>query len=172
MGEGRIAVGKITATHGCRGEVKVWPWTDFPERFRPGTRLLVRDRENLSLTVTDSRIQGKNVILRFAEMPDMAAAEKLLGAILEVEPWEVEPLPPGRYYIFQLVGCRVYTEEGELLGELEDVQQTGANDVFIIRGSGSKKLLIPALKEVVKEIDVGQKTIKVKLLPGLLDLGG
>lgn len=169
MVERRIAVGKVISTHGHRGEVKVWPWTDFPERFRPGTKLFLQDRESYRLTVTNARHHGRNVILKFAEIADMAEAEKLRGAILEVEPWEVEPLPPGRYYIFQLVGCRVYTEEGELLGELKDVQQTGANDVFIVGGPGVKEILIPALKEVVKEIDIARKTIKVKLLPGLLD---
>lgn len=168
-GEKRIAVGKVISTHGHRGEVKVWPWTDFPERFRPGTRLFLHDEGSCCLTVTGSRLQGKNVILKFAEIPDMTAAQKLRGAILEIEPWEVEPLPPGRYYIFQLVGCRVYTEEGKFLGELKDVQQTGANDVFLVGGPGAKEILIPALKEVVKEIDIARKTIKVKLLPGLLD---
>ncbi|MGI9951072.1 ribosome maturation factor RimM [Moorellaceae bacterium AZ2] len=167
--EKRIAVGKVVSTHGHRGEVKVWPWTDFPERFRPGTRLFLHAQGGACLTVARSRRQGKSVIVQFAEIQDLTAAEKLRGAILEVEPWEVEPLPPGRYYIFQLIGCRVYTEEGELLGELREVQQTGANDVFIVVTPEGKEILIPALKEVVREIDVGQKIIRVKLIPGLLD---
>ncbi|HBT46320.1 MAG TPA: 16S rRNA processing protein RimM [Peptococcaceae bacterium] len=164
----RVAVGKVVSTHGYRGEVKVWPWTDFPERFRPGTRLFLAGGGG-SLTVARSRQHGKSVIIRFNEIPDLTSAEKLRGTILEVEPWEVEPLPPGRYYIFQLVGCRVYTEDGEFLGELRDVQQTGANDVFIIVTPRAKEVLIPAVREIVREIDLEQGIIKVKPLPGLLD---
>ncbi|GFN23959.1 ribosome maturation factor RimM [Thermanaeromonas sp. C210] len=168
MEKKRIAVGKVVSTHGHRGEVKVWPWTDFPERYRPGTRLFLAQGDTC-LTVARSRQHGKSVIVQFAEIQDLTSAEKLRGAILEVEPWEVEPLPPGRYYIFQLVGCRVYTEEGELLGELRDVQQTGANDVFVVVTPEAGEVLIPAVKEVVREIDVEQGIIRVKPIPGLLD---
>lgn len=166
----RIAVGKILTTHGHRGEVKIWPWTDFPQRFRPGTRLWLRSAQGYQrVTVISSRLHGRHVILRFAEIPDMTAAEKLRNTILEVDPWEVEPLPPGRYYVFQLIDCRVFTEEGDFLGTLKDVQKTGANDVFVVVTLEGKEVLVPALKEVVKKIDIANKTIKVKLIPGLLD---
>ncbi|MCG0277203.1 MAG: ribosome maturation factor RimM [Thermanaeromonas sp.] len=166
----RVAVGKILTTHGHRGEVKIWPWTDFPQRFRPGTKLWLRSRQGSErVTITSSRPHGRHLILKFAEIPDMAAAERLRNAILEVDPWEVEPLPPGRYYVFQLIDCEVFTVEGEFLGKLKDVQKTGANDVFVVVTREGREILLPALKKVVKEIDIHKKIIKVKLLPGLLD---
>jgi 16S rRNA processing protein RimM len=81
----------------------------------------------------------------------------------------VEPLPEGHYYIFQLVGSRVYTTGGEFLGILTEVLTTGANDVYVVKGTGKKEILIPALKDVVRKIDLARREMTVALPPGLLD---
>ncbi|WP_258361060.1 ribosome maturation factor RimM [Moorella sulfitireducens (nom. illeg.)] len=166
----RIGVGKIVSTHGVRGEVKVEPWTDFPARFRPGTRMFLQQEEETRLvTITAARSQGRHIILKLAEINDCEEAGALRGAILKVDQGEVEPLPEGHYYIFQLVGSRVYTTGGEFLGTLTEVLTTGANDVYVVLGTGEKEILIPALKEVVRKIDLDRKEITVALPPGLLD---
>ncbi|WP_406678297.1 ribosome maturation factor RimM [Moorella sp. ACPs] len=166
----RIDVGKIVATHGVRGEVKVEPWTDFPGRFRPGTRMLLQLGEEIRpVTIAGARPHGRHLILKLAEVNDCDQAGALRGAVLKVEPWEVEPLPEGHYYIFQLVGSRVYTTGGEFLGTLTEVLTTGANDVYVVKGTGKKEILIPALKDVVRKIDLARREITVALPPGLLD---
>jgi len=170
MTAARISVGKIVATHGIGGEVKVEPWTDFPERFRPGTRFSLQKGEvTYPVTVAGARPHGRHLILQLAEINDLEQAGCLHGSVLQVEPWEVEPLPEGQYYIFQLVGSRVYTTGGQFLGTLLDVLTTGANDVYVVKGAGNKEILIPALKEVVSGIDLARKEIRVALPPGLLD---
>ncbi|WP_338834675.1 Ribosome maturation factor RimM [Moorella humiferrea] len=170
MTEERIGVGKIVAPHGVHGEVKVEPWTDFPERFRPGLKLLLQlGLETRRVTVAGARPHGRHLLLKLEEVNDCNSAEALRGAVLKVEPWEVEPLPEGRYYIFQLLGSRVYSTDGEFLGTLTDVLATGANDVYVVRGNNYKEILLPALKDVVLKIDVSRKEIIVALPPGLLD---
>ncbi|MDN5345424.1 MAG: rRNA processing protein RimM [Clostridia bacterium] len=170
MADARVDVGKIVASHGILGEVKVEPWTDFPERFRPGTRLLLQHKGGTSrVTVREARSQGRYLLLKLAEINDADQARACQGAVLQVEPWEVEPLPPGHYYIFQLLGSRVFTTSGQFLGTLTDVITTGANDVYVVTGAGQKEILIPALKEVVRHINLARREICVEVPPGLLD---
>jgi len=176
MVQERISVGIIISTHGVQGEVKVLPLTDFPERFRPGTRLILEQEgaagRALPVTVTRSRPGKGSLILKLAELNDVDRAGAVRGATLKVEPWEVEPLPAGHYYIYQLVGCRVYTTGGDCLGTLIDVLTTGANDVYVVRDNDAgdaREVLIPALKQVVRRIDLTAREIQVELPPGLLD---
>lgn len=172
----RIGVGKIIGTHGVRGEVKVFLLTDFPERFRPGTRLILeqegaegREGKTFPVTVIRARPGKGNLILKLAEINDADQARAVRGAILKVEPWEVEPLPEGHYYIYQLLGSRVYTTGDEFLGTLEEILTTGANDVYVVRAEGTREILIPALKTVVRRVDLAGKEIRVELPPGLRD---
>lgn len=168
-----VSVGKITGTHGIKGEVKILPLTDFPERFRPGTRLILipegEEGRAFPVTVIRSRFGKGGLILKLAEINDHDQATAVRGATLKVEPWAVEPLPEGHYYIYQLVGCRVYDLDGEYLGILTDVLATGANDVYVVRDNDAGEVLIPALKEVVRQIDLNTREIRVALPPGLLD---
>ncbi|MGI9859792.1 ribosome maturation factor RimM [Moorella naiadis] len=176
MAQELVSVGKITGTHGVQGEVKILPLTDFPERFRPGTRLILvpegGEGRAFPVTVTRSRPGKGGLILKLAEINDRDQAAAVRGAILKVEPWAVEPLPEGHYYIYQLIGCRVYTQAGDYLGTLTDVLTTGANDVYVVRehdAGNAREVLIPALKEVVRQIDLNTREICVALPPGLLD---
>ncbi|OIQ59861.1 ribosome maturation factor RimM [Moorella thermoacetica] len=172
----RIGVGKIIGIHGVRGDVKVLPLTDFPERFRPGTRLILeqesakgREKRTFPVTVISARPSKGNLILKLAEINDADQAGAVRGATLKVEPWEVEPLPEGHYYIYQLLGSRVYTTGGEFLGTLQDILVTGANDVYVVRNEEAGEILIPALKTVVRQVDLARKEIRVELPPGLRD---
>jgi len=170
MVEERISVGKVVATHGIKGEIKVIPLTDFPNRFRPGTRLIAEKGDCITnVTVTRARSQGKQIIIKLAEINDVQLAEKLCGSVLKVEPWEVEPLPEGRYYHFQIIDCKVISTGGVFLGRVTDILTTGANDVYVVQSSNEKEILIPALKTVVKQVNTDKKEIIVELPPGLID---
>jgi 16S rRNA processing protein RimM len=107
------------------------------------------------------------ILLKFQGINDSSAAERLRGSFIVVPREEVVPLPPGRFYIFDVIGLKVWTEEGVCLGELTDVFQTGANDVYSIKAPDGKELLIPALKEVVKLVDPPGGRMVVKLPEGL-----
>lgn len=151
-----ITIGKIVGTHGHHGTVKVHPLTDFPDRFAEMKSLTLElNGKQKEYTVVETRYHRKHILVKLGEIADMSAAENLRGALIKVGREELTPLPEGNYYIFEIVGLKVFTPEGEYIGVVEDVIQTGANDVYVV-ASGDKKrpVLVPALKEVVREIDV------------------
>jgi 16S rRNA processing protein RimM len=143
-------VGRVAAPWGVRGDLKVQPLTDFPERFRPGATLWARDRRH---EVRGSRWSRGFVYLGLSGIDNRDAAEQLRGVLLEIPEHELTPLPEGQYYRFQVVGLEVCTPEGEHLGQVAEVLSTGSNDVYVIRG-GPNELLIPAIEDVVIEVDV------------------
>ncbi|TDA65641.1 MAG: 16S rRNA processing protein RimM [Clostridia bacterium] len=170
--EGYIAVGEILGPHGVHGEVKVRPLTDFPERFYRLETVRVRlGGEPRPYTVEQCRVlQGHTIIIRFVGVSDREAAATLRGGLIEIPPEEVVPLPEGHYYVFQLVGLPVYTVEGELLGRLKDVLSTGANDVYVVADDRTnKEILLPAIREVIKEVDLDGEKMIIDPLPGLLE---
>lgn len=164
-----ITVGEIVNTQGIRGEVRVIPSTDFPERFKNTKKILVllkgQRREYAVEKVWEHK---KFIIFKFAEVPDMTTAEKLKGGLLQVTREELTPLPKDNYYIFELVGLKVIDEQDQELGEVTQVLRTGANDVYVVKRKEGKDILIPALKSVVKEIDVPRGIMKVELPEGLI----
>lgn len=165
-----IRVGKITNTHGLKGALKVQPLTDYPERFEEILDLYVVDGEKKEkITIDSIKYQKNNLILEINEIKDMNQAELYKGKYLFIEKEDARPLPEGRYFIFQLVGLNVY-EGDTLLGVISEVIQTGSNDVYVVkREKGKKDILIPALKKVVKDIDLENKRMQVELLEGTLD---
>ena len=167
-----ITVGKIVNTHGNKGMVRVLPLTDFPERFQQERVLFVRLGDvSRQLHIEHSSPHKKFIIIKFQEIPDMNAAEELKGALIQVAREDLHPLPDGSFYIFQLLGLRVFDQEGSFLGVVKDVLVTGANDVYVVeRDTGGRPLLIPALKDVVLEIDLEQVRMVVSLPEGLVDL--
>lgn len=169
MDEEFIAIGKILNTQGNRGAVRILPLTDFPERFKKLSRVNVFIKgARLEMNVEEAACRQKYIIIKFKEITDMNAAEGLKGGILKITRQELFPLPEGSYYIFEIVGLDVYDSGGERLGKITEVLQTGANDVYIVE-TGGKPLLIPALKQVVKEIDLPGRRMVVDLPEGLTD---
>lgn len=147
---GYVAVGRIGAPWGVRGDVKVLPLTDFPERFRPGAPLWVRGRRH---EVQRSRWSRGLVYLGLSDIDSRNAAGELRGALLEVPEGDLTPLPEGQYYRFQIIGLEVCTPEGSSLGRVAEILSTGSNDVYVVRG-GPRELLIPAIEDVVREVDL------------------
>ena len=163
-----ITIGKIVNAHGYRGWVRLIPLTDFPERFFQMDRVLVvLGKTSREYAIEQARPYKQFILLKFKEVPDMNAALALKGALLQVDRHRLVKLPADTYYIFDLLGMKVYTTGREYLGELKDVLQTGANDVYVVESGQGRPLLVPALKQVVKEVDLKKRQMLVDLPAGL-----
>lgn len=159
----KFEIGKIVNTFGIKGEVKVTPYTDDIEQFKKIKSIYVN---NTLMQVQSAKFQKNVVILKLKDVDDMTAAENLRNSIIMVERSK-KKLPENTYYIADLIGLDVYTDEGTLLGKVKDIYNTGANDIYSIE-TESKEVLLPAIKEVIKQIDIENKKIIVHILKGLL----
>jgi len=173
MSKDYLIIGQITGTHGVRGEVKVFPLTDNPDRFKGLKEVFLSDKSGSyfkKLSCTGSKSVKKLVVLGFSEIADMDSAEILKGKYLTVRRENAVALPENSYFICDLIGIKVYDESGVILGEISEVILTGANDVYVIERPGKKQLLLPAIKEVVKSVDLVNQKIIVDILPGLEEI--
>ncbi|MBP1156038.1 MULTISPECIES: ribosome maturation factor RimM [unclassified Paenibacillus] len=174
MSEKLYTVGKIVNTHGIRGELKIVLQTDFPEeRFTKGGKLVFFNPEQGStfpVTVESSRFHKNMIVARFQGFNDINEVEKYKGWLLKVEEQYLSELEDEEFYYHEIIGCRVYTEEGEELGTISDILSPGANDVWVVERSKGKPLLLPYIDDVVLSVDVEQKRVMVRLMEGLLDL--
>jgi 16S rRNA processing protein RimM len=160
--ETAVTVGRITAAHGIRGEIKVEPLTDFPERFQPGSRLWI---DGTPYEVERGRWQGRSVVLKLSGVDTRNEAEALPGKqLLAPEATEIEE--EDTYYLHDVIGLRVEDAAGETLGELAEVLSTGSNDVYVVRGERGE-LLLPALDDVVRQVDIPGGRIVVDVPEGI-----
>lgn len=167
-----VTIGRIGSSFGLRGELKVSPESDHPERVStlPGmTVFVLKDSLREPYRVAEVGEQSTYWRLKLVGIDSRAQAERLVGGELQIPRTKVLPLPADSFYIFDLIGLNVYTQAGELLGEVVEVLQPGANDVYVVRNQSDRELLIPALKQVVKQIDVAGRRMVVEPLPGLFD---
>ena len=167
--EDLLKVGVITTTHGVRGEVKVYPTTD-PERF-PELDYVLLDtgREKRKLEIEKVRFFKNLVILKFKGIDNINDIEKYKGKSLFVTRENAVELEEDEYYIGDLIGMEVYTDDSEeRFGVLKDVMETGANEVYIITSENHGEVLLPAIHECILDIDVEAKKMKVHLMEGLL----
>jgi 16S rRNA processing protein RimM len=166
--EDLLQVGVITTTHGVRGEVKVFPTTDDAGRFRKLKQVILDDgKEKRELEIASVKFFKNLVILKFKGIDNINDVEKYRRATLWVTRENAVPLAENEYYIADLIGLNVTTEDGEALGVISDVLQTGANDVYVVSKEGTEDLLLPAIKECIKQIDIENGTMRVYLMPGL-----
>ena len=165
-------VGVIANTHGVRGEVKVFPTTDAPERFKViKTVILDAKREKITLEIQSAKFFKNLVIVKFKGIDDINNIEKYKGCDLYVTRENATPLNEGEYYIADLIDMLVVDEEGNELGILDDVLQTGANDVFVVKLKESgKELLLPNIPSCVLNVDLDDRKVTVHVLDGLYDL--
>jgi 16S rRNA processing protein RimM len=154
--------------HGVRGEVVVEVLTDFPERLAQLKRVYLGDEQNATpATVRSCRGNGDTVLMAFEDFPDRTAVEALRDQLVQVPLAEAAPLPEDTYYPHQLVGLDVVTTSGDDLGRLSDVLFTPANDVYVVTGPRGE-VLLPAIRQVIKQIDLAAGRMVVELIPGLL----
>lgn len=159
----KFEIGKIVNTFGIKGEVKVTPYTDDIEQFKKIKNIYVN---NTLMKIQSAKFQKNVVILKLQGVDDMTSAENLRDSIIKVDRSK-KKLPENTYYIADLIGLDVYTDEGTLFGKDKDIYNTGANDIYSIETEG-KEVLLPAIKEVIKQIDIENKKIIVHILKGLL----
>lgn len=166
-----LKVGIITSTHGIRGEVKVFPTTDDPKRFLDLEEIILdTGKEKKTLTIQQVKFFKNLVILKFKEYDNINDVEIYRKKELFVTRDQAVPLAENEYFIADLIGLQVISDEGENLGEIADVLQTAANDIYIIKKLGVADLLVPAIKECVKKVDIKSGIIEIHLLPGLREL--
>ena len=147
--------------------MRVKPLGGSPERFRDLKRVFVGE-EHTPADIVHRRTAGPGAVLRLSTVKNRDAARALFQTYLYVPEAEAAPLPEGEYFVHQIIGLTVVTTEGETLGTVREVLQTGSNDVYLVR-QGQREVLVPALKDVVHRIDLEAKTMEVTLPPGLLD---
>lgn len=164
-----LQVGVIASTHGIRGEVKVFPTTDDPARFKKLKQVFL-DTGNgyLEMKIEGVKFFKQFVILKFKGFDNINEIEKYKKRPLLVDREHAVRLKKDEYFIADLIGLTVYTEDGKLLGTLTDVLQTGANDVYIVEMEDKKEVLIPAIGECILEVDLEGRKMQVHLLKGLL----
>ena len=163
-----IETGKITGTHGIRGEVRVQPWSDSPESLAEFDVLYLDREGKSSLKIKSARAHKNMVLMKIDGVDTVEAAEAFRNKVIYLNRDDVE-LPEGSHFIDDLVGCEVYdTAGGELLGKLCDVSATGANDVWHIKRDG-REYLVPAIPDVVDEVDIDNGIIKISPLKGIFD---
>ncbi|MBR5429004.1 MAG: 16S rRNA processing protein RimM [Firmicutes bacterium] len=164
--EGKVLVAVVIAPHGINGAVSAESYSDNPRRFAPGAELTTAQGQVMRI-VSASPHKGR-LLLCLAGVSDRTAAEKLRGLRLYVDQSEVEPLPEGSWYWFQLLGLTVRDANGPL-GEITDVLTYTANDVYVVRREDGRELLLPALRSVVKRVDIASGVMEVELPEGLED---
>lgn len=166
--EDKFRVGVIANTHGIRGEVKVYPTTEDPARFRKlKTVLLDIGEKYLELEIASVKFFKNLVILKFKGIDNINDVEQYKGMDLYVSRENAIPLEEGEYYLADIIGARLITEEGEDFGELTDILETGANLVYVVEHEG-KEVLLPVIPDCVKNVDVAKQEITVHIMKGLL----
>ena len=166
--EDTLRVGVISSTHGVRGEVKVYPTTDDVNRFKKlKTVILDTGREQMTLSIESVKFFKNMVILKFKEFNNINDIEKYKGKDLLIRRDQAVKLAPNENFITDLIGLKVVTDEGKEFGTLTDVLQTGANDVYVVKNDKGEEILVPAIKDCVKNVDIEGGEILLHLLPGL-----
>ena len=167
--EDRFQVGIITATHGLKGEVKVFPTTDDARRFRDLKEVILdTGTGDRILQIENVKFFKQFVILKFKGIDDINDVEKYRRRSLYVTRENAVKLKKDEYFIADLIGLAVQDEDGKEIGMLQDVLETGANDVYQIRLADGRELLLPAIRQCVREVDVKAGFMKVHVLDGLL----
>ena len=164
-----MQVGSITQTHGIKGEVKVFPTTDDVGRFKELKEVIMDNgRERLNLEIEGVKFFKQYAILKFKGYDSINDIEKYKSAKLYIKREQAVKLKKDEYFIADLIDMEVVTEDGEYFGKLKDVLATGANDVYIVTQEDGTEVLLPAIKQCVKSIDMGQGRITVHIMDGLI----
>ena len=160
-----LVVGRILRPHGMRGEVEAEILTDYPERFSL-LKTVYLGEGHTPVTLEGYRMHGRRILLTLAGTDHRDKADKYRGDLIYVPIDEAIPLGEDEYYLYEIVGLETWTTEGEYLGRIEEVLHTGSNDVYVVK-DGDREVLIPALSDVVLDVDVDAGRIEVRLMKGL-----
>lgn len=162
-------IGQIVNTNGLKGFVKVKPFTDDIQEFETFETIYVQKKTELIEFKIESVRYAKNmVLLKLKGIDDIDSAEALRNLYIKVSREQLPELQENSYYIVDLLECEVVTVEGEILGKMDDVFNTGSNDIYVVKNEKGKQILLPAIKEVIKNVDIPNRKITVKLMEGLI----
>lgn len=162
-------IGQIVNHFGIKGMVKVNPFTDDISQFEEMETILVDKKGSLlEIQIEEVKYSKNQVLLKLKGIDTVEDAEKYRNCYLKLPREKARKLPKNTYFIADLIGLEVYTEEGNLLGKVDDIYNTGASDIYVIKDTLGKQILLPAIKEVIKQIDLEQEKIVVHLLEGLV----
>jgi 16S rRNA processing protein RimM len=165
VSEPTVVVGKVTKAHGLRGEVVVLVFSDNPDRFEPGSSMFLENGREVR--VRASRPNGGRMLVTFEGVDDRNAAEALRGLTLVVPRSFLPELPEGEFWPHQLEGCLVVTESGRTLGAISDVVANRANDLWVTVDESGAETMVPAIREVIVDVDIGAGRVLVRDIPGL-----
>lgn len=161
-----ITTGRILTALGIKGKLKVKIETDFPQRFAPGAKIYINRQP---MTINSAEWHRGKLIIKIDTIDSIEDAQKLQGKTLEIHRSQVHPLPEGQYYHFQLIGLEVWTTQGELLGNVTEILTAESNDNYVVRGAKGE-ILIPAIEDVIKSVDLDQGRMTIEAIEGLLSL--
>lgn len=169
--EDMLRVGVITSTHGIKGEVKVFPTTNDATRFKQLEEVILdTGKEQILLKIEHVKFFKNMVILKFKGYDNMNDIEKYKSKDLLISRENAVELGPDEYFITDLIGLKVMNDQGEALGVMKDVLETGANDVYVVELESGKELLVPAIGDCILDVNLEEGTMSIHLLEGLMDL--
>ena len=164
-----LEIGQIVNTFGIKGMVKVKPFTDNIERFSNLEKIYIKNKSGqIEYKIQEVKYHKNMVLIKFEGIENPEQADLLRNSYLIVDRETEEPLEPGRYYIVDMIGLDVFTDNNEYLGKLEDIYNTGSNDIYVVKNELGKQVLLPAIEDVIKNIDMDNKKVIVHLIPGLV----
>lgn len=165
----RLEVGQIVNTFGIKGFVKIYPYVDDITRFDDLKKVHINQKkQETELEIEEVKYQKNMVLVKFKGIETVEAAENLRNAYVEIDRSDAIPLEEGQYFIADLLGLEVFLDTGEKLGILEDIYNTGSNDIYVVKNELGKQFLLPYIDDVVKNIDLENGKITVHLIEGLI----
>jgi len=164
-----ITIGKVVSTQGNKGEVNILPLTNSTDRFKNLVTVFLRNNNSqATLNIEKIRIKENTVILKLKNIESIEEAKIIVGSFLEVERKNAVKLPKDTYFIFEIIGLEVYDENNIFLGKVENVISTGSNDVYIVKGKNKNELFIPAIRKVIKNVNLEKRRITINMIDGLI----
>ena len=164
-----LEIGQIVNTFGIKGEVKINPFTDDIKRFDKLKTIYIENKKvKKEYKIENVKYHKNMVIMKIKDIDTIEQAEELRNAYILIDREDEEPLEDGIYYIVDLIGLEVYTDEGKLLGKVDDIFNTGSNDIYVVKNEFGKQVLLPGIPDVLKQVDLEHKKITVHLIPGLI----
>lgn len=164
-----LEIGQIVNTFGVKGMVKVKPFTDDINRFDKLKKVYIKSNNiKQKYEIEQVKYHKDMVLIKLKGIENLEQADLLRNSYLMINREEEKPLEEGNYYIVDMIGLEVYTEKGKNLGKLEDIFNTGSNDIYVVKNDLGKQILLPAISDVIKQIDLENKKIIVHLIPGLV----
>ena len=169
MKQSFFEIGQIVNTFGIKGFVKINPFTDDLERFEElKSVFVVKNKELIEMQIEEVKYHKHLVLVKFKGIEDINMAEKYKGCYIKIKRENARKLPEGTYFIADLIGIKVYDEDGNLLGKVDDIYNNKSTDIYVIKDDLGKQILLPSTKEVIKQIDVDEEKMVVHLIDGLI----